>query len=168
MSSVQVKGLSDLQKALDTLPAKLQANVMRGALRAAGKPIAEAARSAAPVAEGDLAASIRIATRVKSGTVIGRVVAGGKGSSKRGAAYHAHLVEYGTRPHIIEAKPPNKMLAIGFARVEHPGARPKPFMRPALDTAHGTALAAMAEYIRNRLKTKHGIDVPAPVEEGDE
>ena len=34
MSSIRVTGLADLQKFLDTLPAKMETNIMRGALRA--------------------------------------------------------------------------------------------------------------------------------------
>ena len=35
--------------------------------------------------------------------------------------------------------------------VDHPGARPKPFMRPAFDGKAQAAIEAMAEYIRNRI-----------------
>lgn len=48
----------------------------------------------------------------------------------------AHLVEFGTRPHFQ----PNR-----FGGIMHPGARPKPFMRPAAETAMGKAKDAYAE-----------------------
>lgn len=45
----------------------------------------------------------------------------------------AHLVEFGTAPH----DQPNR-------GVRHPGARPKPFFRPAFDTTRGTTLNRLA------------------------
>jgi hypothetical protein len=72
------------------------------------------------------------------------------------------MVEHGTAAHIIRARPPNKMLAIGVAAVHHPGAKKRPFLRPAMDAQGQAAIERMREYIRTRLATKHGIDVPAP------
>lgn len=167
MSNVQVKGLKELQDALNTLPQKLRANVMRGALRAAAKPMAAEARQRVPVDQGALAESIRVGTKVRGLIATGAVKAGGAAKGKR-PAYHAHLVEYGTAAHYIAARPPNKMLAIGVYSVDHPGARAHPFMRPALDAQAQASVQAMADYMRQRLKDKHGIDVPAPAEDGDE
>lgn len=49
--------------------------------------------------------------------------------------------------------------------VHHPGARPHPFMRPALDRKHDEAVVAAQAYIDRRL-TRAGRR--APVAEGDE
>ena len=35
--------------------------------------------------------------------------------------------------------------------VHHPGARPHPFLRPALDTKEGEAIAAAQSYINGRV-----------------
>lgn len=179
MSETTVKGLADLQKVLDTLPAKIESNIMRGAMRAGSNVIMKESKQRVPVAPpnqenqrlyggrtGLLRDSIKVSTNVRNGRVTASVKAGGK-DKKGGDAYYAHFVEWGTKPHVIKAKY-GRMLAIGVAMVNHPGARPKPFMRPALDTQTGRALQAVREYIRTRLATKHGIDVPAPREEGDE
>lgn len=40
----------------------------------------------------------------------------------------------------------------------HPGARAKPFLRPALDSQAQNAVIAAAEYIKGRLESKHGLD----------
>ena len=86
---------------------------------------------------------------------------------------HAHVapwVEYGTKPHTITAKP-GKALAIGgmyVHAVDHPGARPHPFMRPALDSQAQPAVIAAAEYMKARLATKHGLDTAHIRIEGDE
>lgn len=168
--TVQIKGLAELQRALDTLPAKIEANIMRGAVRAGVKVIAEAAAANAPVQTGSLKLDFNVGTRSKAGMVTGRLVVGrgrkSKGGTKK-AAFYAHFVEFGTKPHRIKARR-GKALAIGVSAVNHPGARPKPFLRPALDAKAQASVEAVAAYIRKRLADKHGIDVPAPREEFDE
>lgn len=188
MSETQIKGLAELKKVLEGLPAKLEANIMRGALRAGAKVIATQAKALVPVGApndrnavryggrpGLLRDSIRIGTKIdrKSGSVLATVSAGGK--VKGGDAYYAHMVEWGTRPHIIKIRVPNGNSAKGgqpkswtTLTLQHPGARAQPFMRPALDATSTAAVEAVREYIRKRLADKHGIDVPAPREEGDE
>jgi hypothetical protein len=44
-----VKGLEEAFKALEQLPAKMEKNILRGAIRAAAKPVADDARRRAPV-----------------------------------------------------------------------------------------------------------------------
>lgn len=62
---------------------------------------------------------------------------------------HAHIagfLEFGTRPHVIKAKR-NKMLYFGgryVKMVRHPGARAKPFLRPAFHAGRDRAVAAIA------------------------
>lgn len=154
MSDIAVKGLSDLQKLLDTLPAKIEANIMRGALRAGMKPIQAAAKLNVSVVSGELRDGLKISTAKKDGKVIARLRATGK------HGYVANWVEFGTSPHTITAKN-RKGLSFGglfFQSVDHPGARPKPFMRPALDSQAQTALVASGEYVKSRLASKQGLD----------
>ncbi len=163
----QVKGLAQLQAALDQLPAKIEANIMRGAMRAGAKVLLAEAKGTAAFADdtGALRASLRITTSVRRGTVTAAVKAGSTKADKR--PWYARFVEYGTKPHVIRAKP-GGLLAIGVKVANHPGAKARPYLRPALDARAGDAVQAMAAYIRGRLSSKHGIDVPAPREEGDE
>jgi HK97 gp10 family phage protein len=166
----QVKGLAELQAALDQLPAKIEANIMRGAMRQGAKVLLAEAKGTAAFADdtGALRASLRITTSVRRGTVTAAVKAGPTKADKR--PWYARLVEYGTKPHTIRAKPGSvlQFLGIGATVVNHPGAKARPYLRPALDARSGDAVQAVAAYIRNRLASKHGIDVPAPREEGDE
>lgn len=165
MSDTKVKGLAELKAALAQLPEKIERNVMRGAIRAGLKATAQRAEQNIRSVSGELASSVRVGTKVKNGQVIGTVTAGVSKKNKR--PYYAHMVEFGTQAHIIKARR-GKLLAIGVAKVEHPGAKPRPFMRPALDATQAQVVEGVREYIRTRLATKHGIDVPAPLEEGDE
>jgi hypothetical protein len=60
----------------------------------------------------------------KPNTSVVGVKRGRRGSKNRLPARTAHLVEFGTAPHWQ----PNR-----FGGIMHPGARPKPFMRPAFE-----------------------------------
>ena len=186
-----VKGLAELQKFLETLPVKLEQNIMRGALRAGAKVILQTAKQNIHNVSGELAASLRVTTRVRRGRVVASVVAGGK---KAKIGNRPIWVEYGTRAHLIsvqeEEKPINFRQSLRRGRivrasmttinrlvlkigkrfvgptVSHPGARPRPFMRPALDAQAGAATVAVGEYIKKRL-TKEGLNVSGVRVEGD-
>ena len=58
MTDINIKGMAELKRALEQLPAKLEANVMRGAMRAGAKVIADAAKDNVHTVSGALAASI--------------------------------------------------------------------------------------------------------------
>ena len=173
MSETRIEGLSDLYKTLQTLPAKIEGNIMRGALRAAQGVIRKSAMSMAPVDDGHLKKSIKIKFRARSqkfGVIRMHLTAGDKN------AYYAHMIEFGTasfytgkgktvgKPYIIKAKDSTgaelstgnkrRALKIGATmvnQVTHPGIRPRPFMRPAFDQSKDQALKVMADYIKTRI-----------------
>lgn len=150
MSEIRVKGLSELQKFLDQLPAKLEANVMRSALRAGAKVIQAEAKANVPVQSGELRKSIKVGTRLRKGKAT---------ASIRTKLFYARFVEFGTRAHAISGDGgPLAFAGIYVRTVNHPGAKPHPFMRPALDSQAQNAVVATAEHIKKRLKTKHSLD----------
>jgi HK97 gp10 family phage protein len=149
-----IKGFDELQKMLDTLPAKMEANIMRGALRAGAKEIEPEVKQNIPVASGDLRDSVRVSTRSKRGVVTASVKIGNK------KAWYAHIIEYtGAVPHNIAAKGKGVLAFAGFVgkSVMHPGMKAKPFARPALDSKAEAAIQATGEYIKKRL-TKQGLN----------
>jgi len=154
-----VKGLKELNDALDQFPEKLQRNVLRGAIRAALKIILDDAAARVSVISGLLKKSLRISVRIVDGNVVGTLKAGGGVNVKTGdkknrrVAFYAHMVEFGTAAHVIRAIRA-KALSIGgyFARdISHPGAQEKPFMRPAIAAKTAAATEAFADYVRVRL-----------------
>ena len=151
---VHVKGLDELQKLLDTLSAKMEQNVMRGALRAGMKPIRDEAKAGAAKATGELAAGLRVSVRARAGKVTASLRAAGK------HGYLARWIEYGTAAHRIAAKKGGALFFNGSAVkfVDHPGSKARPFLRPALDARAQDAVIAAGNYIKQRLSTKHGID----------
>ena len=150
----EIRGGAELQARLRELPVKIERNVLRAAIRAGAKVFQDEARRRVPVRTGRLRDNIRVSVRLVRGRVLGTVKAGGG----KNAVWYAHLVERGTSPHVI--LPAGGTLAgqalavagrILGARVDHPGAAAKPFMRPAFDSRAAAALAAVAERIRVRL-----------------
>ncbi len=168
MTTINVKGLKELQRFLDQLPAKIEANILRSALRAAAKPIAESARQSAPVGEpsdtakrryrvyaGALRDSIRISSRIdrRNSNVTASVKAGGKVRKTGADVFYANFLEFGTNPH--------------GGGSQNPGIAPQPFMRPAIDSQAEAAVTAAGEYIKRRLAAKHGLNT-ADIEIGIE
>ncbi|MGQ3001292.1 MAG: HK97-gp10 family putative phage morphogenesis protein [Hydrogenophaga sp.] len=157
-----VSGLAELYKVMQALPAVVEGNVMRGALRAGLRVVQKEAEVLVPEKELDLRKSLRIRLMrrsLKRGWVRMQLVAGGKD------APNAHWAEFGTasyyvgkgrsvrRPYKIQPKKAGALLFGGKVRevVTHPGARPQPYMRPAIDRRQGDALAATVAYLRRRI-----------------
>lgn len=193
---IQVRGLSELQRFLDQLPAKMERNVLRGALRAGARLVQKAARANVPVSPpnarnarrynlyaGALRDTLRVSAQARGGQVTASVKAGGK--TKGGAVvYYARWVEYGTRSHWISvgdggpsAATANRWERRGRLRigenfvgssVVHPGAQARPYLRPALDSQATAAVVAVGEYIKGRLAMRYGLDTADVVIEAEE
>lgn len=166
--TVHVKGLSDLQKFLDELPAKLERNVMRGALRAGAVkellPETQANLMAAgAVKTGELIAGLKVKTGARGGRVTASVVAGGK------HGYIMKWIEYGVAPHLIVAKAGGLLAFLGiFAKaVHHPGFKGRGSMRLALDRSGGAAVVAAGNYMKARLEAG-GLDTADITIEADQ
>lgn len=161
-------GLRELDDALKALPDKIQRNILRAALRAGSKEIAEEAKRLVPVRSGRLRDTIRVTSRLVNGVPTAKVVAGGRAKGKSKGAWYAHLVEFGTAAHVIRARgaAPLAFNGIKAREVNHPGAKKKPFMRPAADTKSRAALGRFGEFVRSRL-TKQGVEIPDPEPETD-
>lgn len=147
----QTRGLAELHKALQQLPVEIERKLLQGALRAGLKEMQAAAKANVPVKSGALRDSIKVRVRNKKDRwrLKGSVVAGNK------TAYYAHMVEFGTAAHLIKPKNRKSLFFAGVMRelVEHPGATPKPFMRPAFDAAAAAAINAFADKVRTGLLT---------------
>lgn len=73
----------------------------------------------------------------------------GEKAYQKGQIYprnYAHLVEYGTKPHSVGKG--SKVKGGKQKGTKHPGARPKPFFRPALDTKSHEAMQTFEAYVR--------------------
>jgi hypothetical protein len=171
---VTVRGRQEVRDYIASAPEQLT-KLLRGAARAAAKVVAEEAKSRSISSE--VAGAIKVATRTDEGRIVALVQVKGDG------AYIAPWLEYGTAPHFISVDDSqrqgmsvgrvNKSLKEGSliingqfvgSTVFHPGARPFPFLRPALDAKEREAIAAAQTYINARVKP----GVIASAGEGDE
>lgn len=163
-TETRIEGLSELNAILKSLPAKVEGNVMRGALRAALTEVRKEVQAEVPVEDGDLRKSVRIRFRSRSqkfGVVRMHLVAGDK------TAWYASLIEFGTgqfyagrggrsKRKAYKIKPRKRDGALLFGgkirkEVTHPGIKPNPFMRRAFDQSQQRALNVMKTYIATRL-----------------
>ena len=158
-----ITGLDEFYRQLQAFPVNVEKNVMRGAVRAGLKPIADEAKMLVPVKSGKLQKSIRIKFRNKSqqyGWIRGVITAG------NADAYYAHIIEYGSgsyyegkgtkskrAPYKIKAKRAKSLFFAGLMRevVTHPGVKPVAFMRRAVDNKTSAALDAFKEYLALRI-----------------
>lgn len=177
-----VKGLSELQAFMDKLPAKVEANILRGALRAGMRKVLPVARSKINNVSGLLAAGLGMSTRLKDGQATCTIYTAGP------HGYIGRFLEFGVRAHFISVqeneKNINRKLSVRRGRVVRESMRTinrrtliigsnfvgptvwhkgiakgrYAFMRPALDQQAGAAVLAAAEYMRKRLETKEGMD----------
>ena len=165
---IQIQGLKELDELLKTLPAKIEGNVVRSALRAGQNVIGNAAKKTLAangnINTGALQKSIRVRFNRKSekryGWIRSNLIAGNK------EAWYAHLIEFGTgsyysgkgskskkRPYEIRPKNKKSLFFSGIMRevIVHPGIKPQSFMRSAFDANSDRALQAFADYISTRL-----------------
>lgn len=150
-----IAGGRELDRLLQTLPVKVERNILRGALRSGAVPLRDDVKRRAPIDSGQLRESVRITSRARKGQVSASVKVGNF------VAWYAHLVEFGTRPHVIKARLGGALGIGGKAvrQVTHPGIQGKPFIRPAADATTPEAIREVTKYIRKRL-TKEGLDAP--------
>lgn len=169
-ASVKLQGAQEMRRRLNRLGEKTARKAERAGIRAAGAGILTAARRRVPRRLGDLRESLLAKWGLKvyfhqaAGMYIGVVGPGKLPGGRTGPdgrvndpRKYAHLVEFGTDPHVIQPKN-KKALAFGrgageagaqnidrevVAIVDHPGNRPTPFLRPAYDEERGKVTARM-------------------------
>jgi hypothetical protein len=162
-----VRGSSDVRQFIAKLPGEIERKLLRGAGRAAANVIADEAKERSVSSE--VSGAIKVKVSEGDGRIVARVQVKGKG------AYIAPWLEYGTSPHFIsvddsqrrgmsvsrinkETKAGSLVIGGKFvgSTVFHPGARPHPFLRPALDVKGDAAFAAAQGFINSRV-TRSGI-----------
>lgn len=162
-----VRGKAEVKAFIAGIAGEIESKLLRGAARAAATVVADEAKDRTHSSR--VRGAIKVATSAGEGRIIAKVQVKGPG------AYLAPWEEYGTAPHFISVDDSqrrgmgvrriNKLAKEGSlvingkfvgATVHHPGARPHPFLRPALDTKEGEAIAAAQAYIDARV-TPSGI-----------
>lgn len=161
-----ISGMKELNSLLNQLPVNIERNVMRQAIKRGQDVLADAARGKlqadGSVDSGELLKSVRVTFKRRSerfGWIRSYLVAGNK------IAYYAHMLEFGTasyytgtgttvgKPYAITPKVAGSLFLGGVLRqsATHPGVRPRPFMRYAVDNYSDAAIDTVANYLRDRI-----------------
>lgn len=176
VKEVQFFGAREFIEGLREMGLKVPTTAVRKGLYRGAVIIRDEARRRVPKRHGALKkATVAVTKRIKSGKgldyigivridkikfVVSRTKKGKlrlarvKKTGVRDTIYprnYAHLVEYGTRPH--STSPKGKPAKTNGRRVPrmHPGAKAKPFMRPAYDAKVGAAFQAFKEEVLGQL-----------------
>lgn len=146
-ATIRVEGIAEIKRVLDGVEEAVRKEGALLMLMRAGRVLRDLARVKAPKRKGKLAKSIGVRRGRRSETV-SRVIVSAR-------VPYAHLVEYGAAPHTLRARNKGVLVALGKflgAELEHPGASPKPFLRPALDEGAQAALAEAARTIDEQIE----------------
>lgn len=145
-----IQGADQLDRMLQELPRAVSKRIARNSIRAGARVVVAEAKDLVEKKTGKLRRAIKVrAVKQKQSNLV-EVTAGVKGPE----GGLAHLVEFGTAQHRITPKKKGGVLAFQSggetrfaAEVLHPGAKPKPFLRPAADNKAVEVVAKVAETI---------------------
>ena len=146
-------GTDELANALRSLPGRVGTNAIRRSLAKGARVLANESKRIARGSRdtGALARAITVTTdaRGKTGQPTGYVYIRSRKQTRRTSdgrivirnpRLYAHLVEFGTSPHRIRRK--------SGKTIDHPGAKPRPFLRPAFLSKSRSAQAVTTESLR--------------------
>lgn len=134
-----VEGIPELQSALEGMPRHVRNDVMAQAIPPAGEVVRAAIASRAPFRSGDLRGSIVFRQTQIGGAPSGIVLPNRK---RGGGGHHAHLVEFGTKPHAGKY----------FGRpAQHPGTGARAFFNPGLEASAAAAMDIMERTVSEGL-----------------
>lgn len=156
-----VLGLDTFEKKIAKLAAALDDRTVDEVLFDGGMVILEDAQARIDDVTGVTRESGYVATPSKDNYVAGKRRNKKKPAPKRTAivrfaARTAHLLEYGSAPHSYRNRRAKalKTTQTQFARsVEHPGARAKPFLRPAYDAKRDDVVRLIANELEKEVKS---------------
>lgn len=157
-SKVEMRGGKEFEELLSQLPPAVARRVSANALRAGGRIVRDDAKLRVPVKTGELKKALKVRTVRKTQSPNHRTVRVGV-LGKEGPL--AHLIEFGTSPHVIAPKR-KKVLAdpvtgqVFGVKVAHPGNPPQPYLRPAFDTKKGEVIKAIGKVLGEGIDKEAG------------
>lgn len=126
--SVEIKGLEELIKNLNSLPEKIEKRVLRAAVRQGANVIKKKAQEYVPIDKGDLKKSIKVSGEKAKPGVIAFKVQPTDNKKKGISVFYGRFQEFGT----------SKMAA-------------KPFMRPAYDEAGEDVINKVIDTVKSKI-----------------
>lgn len=144
---IKMLGIEEMTKNLEKLGTRVALRGPAVAVRAGSSVIIKEMRVRAPRETGSLKKAIGQKVKNYRGNKTVTSIVGARSKSygttkgKRNPAFYAHLVEMGTGPHRTGKKKFGYRRGAGM----HPGAKARPFMRPAWDAAAPRARDAVID-----------------------
>lgn len=149
---VRVEGGESLLREMRALGIRVS-SAMRSAMRAGARVIQQRAEELAPSRRVRRRRATRTVASVRRDVVTIRVA-----PSKR--RWYLRLVETGTRAHVIRARRGRVLVfqgrrgTVAVQVVQHPGARARPWLRPAFEQQREAAVRAIADGLRAYIERK--------------
>ncbi len=141
---IETRGFETLERALIQLPIRNSKNVLRRSIRAGIKVVLDQAKLNVPIESGLLRKSLGIQFRRGRPGVVKVQMGPRKNRDKKKDPWYAHLVEFGTRSHSVRKRDFLSRARRSGRQTRgaklHPGARARPFLRPAFDTKAQAAI----------------------------
>ena len=152
--TVELKGVRSTYETLKDMEFKIVRKILQSAVRAGMAEIRTTARKLAPVETGLLRKQLTSSAKTDrvTGTVVGTLkpkrtkAARAKGKAHSGR--YLHLVVGGTKEHGISAA---RFKGQYYSRVQHPGAKPQPFMDQAVSISYRAALISFNAKLDERV-----------------
>lgn len=143
MFDVRITGLADLDRVMKTLAPREANNVMRNAIMDVARDGRDEARKNAPRLKGTLIKAIFAQRRRGKRGLFSASIGITRGKDAKNDAFYWHMVEYGTKAHVIprrnkagQIRSAKKALSFNgrvYRSVNHPGITAQPFMRPTYE-----------------------------------
>lgn len=155
------QGFDELERKLTRFSEPRTAiRLLKNATRAGAEAVRRDALRRMPKKTGNLASFLKKKSFVMTRTggiswFIGFTKAAGSKAYSSSEAPYAHLVEFGTAPHKIRAGAGKKLKIGGYyvgKVINHPGAAPKPFLRPALLNNKDRIVAEIKAKLRKNIQ----------------
>ena len=148
----ELTGMKELMNALEQLPTiAMQKGAIRNALKDAGKPVADDAKTNVPVDSGHLRDSIKVSQSLKKSQRRGRYDRSSVTVYVGSSSPLAHLIEFGTTKRVLKEP---RIVTIGGKTVQitHTGQlSPRPFLRQAWDAKKNEVLKRLGDALWRQI-----------------
>lgn len=158
---VRLEGASTANRILKDLEFKVRRRIVTAAVRAGCRELIKEVRARCPVDRGHLKKQFRTSVKMQraTGQVIGKVkpkpTKGQRAKGQGHAGRYLHFVVGGTKPHQIPKPGRQAVMLVGgqpYSRIDHPGARPRPFMDEAARFGMPHAMRAFTLKMDERMR----------------
>lgn len=158
---IKVHGLAELKIKFDKLANDTKNKIARKMVFDGAKEIEKLAKAYVPKKTRNLLNAIKTRKRKDPNAMIIKYVIGyTEGKRAKYDGWYGRLVEFGTKPHRIPKKgsaPKGLKLHGGqiVSSVDHPGAKPRPWLEPAFKAGYMRCIGKMRDTFKTMIEAKY-------------